>query len=73
MTNSNPEDKDILTVTEAIDYFVVKRREFYALLKEPPKNDFIIYYRNHKMIIRSAFEKYMEAHPELRRKRHVRS
>ena len=52
---------------------MVKRREFYALFKKPQKNYFIIYYRNHKIIVRLAFEKYMDAHPELRRKRHVRS
>ena len=33
MKNPSPGVKDIITPTEAIDYFVLSRRKFYELLK----------------------------------------
>ena len=58
-------EKDIMTLAEAVDYFELSRRKFSALLKS--RHDFIIYYRNRKMIIRVLFQAYLEQHPELRR------
>ena len=49
MKNPSPGVKDIITPTEAIDYFVLSRRKFYDLLK-------------------SDKQKYLEAHPDLRRR-----
>lgn len=37
-------EKDIMTLAEAIDYFELSRRKFSALLKS--RHDFVIYYRN---------------------------
>ena len=58
-------EKDLLTLAETIDYFELSRRKFKELLNS--KHDFIVYYRNRKMIIRVLFQAYLEQHPELRR------
>lgn len=68
MKNSSPGVKDIITPTEAIDYFVLSRRKFYELLKSDKQKDFLVFYKERKMIIRTAFAKYLEAHPDLRRR-----
>ena len=60
-------EKDILNPNEAIELFVLSRRKFYALIKEKPDNDFIVFYGSRRLIIRTAFEKYILKHPELRR------
>lgn len=68
MRNPSPGVKDIITPTEVIDYFVLSRRKFYDLLKSDEQKKFLVYYKDRKMIIRTAFARYLEAHPELRRR-----
>ena len=68
MKNPSPGVKDIITPTEAIDYFVLSRRKFYDLLKSDKQKDFLVFYKERKMIIRTAFAKYLEANPDLRRR-----
>ena len=68
MKNLSPGVKDIITPTEAIDYFVLSRRRFYELLKSDKQKDFLVFYKERKMIIRTVFAKYLEAHPDLRRR-----
>lgn len=68
MKNVLAKDKDLLDPTETIEHFKLSRRKFYAMLKENKKNDFVVLYGNRKLIIRSAFEKYISKHPELRRR-----
>ena len=63
------ENKDLINPSETIEYFKLSRRKFYALIREKPDNDFIILYGNRRLIIRTAFEKYILKHPELRRRR----
>ena len=58
----------LITPTEAIDYFVLSRRKFYDLLKSDEQKNFLVFYKERKMIIRTAFAKYLEAHPDLRRR-----
>lgn len=53
---------------EAIDYFVLSRRKFYDLLKSDEQKNFLVFYKERKMIIRTAFARYLEAHPDLRRR-----
>lgn len=60
-------EKDILNPSEAIDYFVLSRRNFYNLLNNTDGEDFLAYYGERKLILRVAFEKYLMSHPELRR------
>ena len=61
------ESKDVLNPTETIEYFGLSRRKFYSLLNERTKYSFIVLYGSRKLIIKSGFEKYLNAHPELRR------
>ena len=67
MKKATPESKDVLNPTEAIDYFGLSRRKFYSLLQEKSKHSFVILYGTRKLIIKTAFEKYLNAPPELRR------
>ena len=68
MKNPSPGVNDIITPTDAIDYFVLSRRKFYELLKSDKQKDFLVFYKERKMIIRTAFAKYLEMHPDLRRR-----
>lgn len=61
-------EKDILNPSEAIEYFVLSRRKFYDLLNNTDGEDFLAYYRERKLILRVAFERYLRNHPELRRR-----
>lgn len=45
MKNPSPGVKDIITPTEAIDYFVLSRRKFYDLLKSDKQKDFLVFYK----------------------------
>ena len=66
MQRAGAENKDLLNTLEAIEFFDLSRRKFYALLKE--NKDFIVAYKSRKLIHRTAFEKYLNAHPELKRR-----
>lgn len=68
MKNAMAKDKDLLNPTETIEHYKLSRRKFYELLKENKKNDFVVLYGARKLIIRSAFERYIPEHPELRRR-----
>ena len=68
MKNPSPGVKNIITPTAAIDYFVLSRRKFYDLLKSDEQKNFLVLYKERKMIIRTAFGRYLEAHPDLRRR-----
>ena len=61
-------EKDILNPSEAIEYFVLSRRKFYALLSNMDGEDFLAYYGERKLTLRVAFERYLRNHPELRRR-----
>lgn len=67
MQRVTAENKDLLNPSETIEYFKLSRRKFYALIKEKPDNDFIVFYGSRRLIIRTAFEKYILKHPGLRR------
>ena len=62
------EQTDILNPNEAIELFVLSRRKFYKLLKENRKLGFLAMYGSRKLIIRSEFQKYLDKHPELKRR-----
>lgn len=62
------EQKDILNQEEAIVYFGLSRRKFYKLLKEGKNIPFMAMYGSRRLIIRTEFAKYLEKHPELRRR-----
>lgn len=46
MKNPSPGVKNIITPTEAIDYFVLGRRKFYDLLKSDEQKNFLVFIRN---------------------------
>lgn len=68
MKKPTAEQKDILNQEEAIVHFGLSRRKFYKLLKEGKNIPFMAMYGSRKLIIRTEFAKYLEKHPELRRR-----
>lgn len=68
MKKPSAEQKDILNQEEAIVYFGLSRRKFYKLLKEGKNTPFMAMYGSRRLIIRTEFAKYLEKHPELRRR-----
>ncbi len=60
--------KDVLNPLETINLFVLSRRKFYDLLKHNKGLEFLAKYGTRNLIIRTEFEKYLQAHPELRRR-----
>jgi len=61
-------EKDILNQEEAIVHFELSRRKFFKLLKDGKNLPFMALYGNRRLIIRTEFAKYLEKHPELRRR-----
>lgn len=68
MKRPSAEQKDILNQEEVIVYFGLSRRKFYKLLKEGKNIPFMAMYGSRRLIIRTEFAKYLEKHPELRRR-----
>ncbi len=66
MQRPNLDRKELLSQTEAIEYFNLSRRKFYELMKQESMF-FLVYYRGRKLIIKSEFANYLLFHPELRR------
>lgn len=62
------ENKDVMTVQETIDYYRLSRRKFYALLHEKGLTFVAFYYDNRRLILCRKLEKYLEKHPEIRRR-----
>ena len=61
-------DKEVLTVQETVAHYKLNRRRFYALLHEEGLPFVAFYYNERRLIIRQEFEKYLEQHPEIRRR-----
>lgn len=62
------EKKDVMTVQEAVEYYKLSRRKFYALLHEEGLTFVAFYYNERRLILCREFEKYLEKHPEIRRR-----
>ena len=60
------EDKDTLNPGEAAAFYNLSRRKFFRFLKSDEKYPFLAFYKERKLIIRSEFEKYLEAHPDIK-------
>ena len=58
MQRATAEKKDLLNLSETIEYFNLSQRKVH---------DFIVFYGSRRLIIRTAFERYILKHPELRR------
>lgn len=55
-------EKEYLNTQEAIKYWNLSRRKFYAFLKKGVYS-FIAYYGKRKLILRVAFDKYLLENP----------
>ncbi len=62
------ENKDIMTVQEAIQHYKLSRRKFNALLHETGLPFLVFYYNERRLILCREFEKYLEEHPEIKRR-----
>lgn len=68
MRKPTADEKDILNQEEAIVHFELSRRKFFKLLKDGKNLPFMAMYGSRRLIIRAEFAKYLEKHPELRRR-----
>ncbi len=68
MRKPTADEKDILNQEEAIVHFDLSRRKFFKLLKDGKNLPFMAMYGSRRLIIRTEFAKYLEKHPELRRR-----
>ncbi len=68
MRKPTADEKDILNQEEAIVHFGLSRRKFFKLLKDGKNLPFMAMYGSRRLIIRTEFAKYLEKHPELRRR-----
>lgn len=59
-------EKDILNPSETIKFFNLSNRKFYKFLGETDGGDFLAYYKERKLILRVAFEKYLMLNPEIK-------
>lgn len=59
-------EKDILNPSETIKLFNLSNRKFYKFLSETDGGDFLAYYKERKLILRAAFEKYLMLNPEIK-------
>ncbi len=68
MRKPTVDEKDIMNQEEVIIHFELSRRKFFKLLKDGKNLPFIAMYGSRRLIIRAEFAKYLEKHPELRRR-----
>ena len=66
MAKPNLAEKDILNPSETIKLFHLSNRKFYKFLSETDGGDFLAYYKERKLILRVAFEKYLLQNPEVK-------
>ena len=59
-------EKDILNPEEAICYWNFSRRKFFDFLEQTDGGDFLAYYKKRKLIIRIAFERYLQRNPKVK-------
>ena len=59
-------EKETLNPVEAAAFYNLSRRKFFRFLESDEKFPFLAFYKERKLIIRSEFEKYLEAHSEIK-------
>ena len=62
-------EKDLLNPNETILLFDLSSRKFLALIRSDTQLDFIAFYGGRRLIIRTIFEKYLDEHTELMRRK----
>ena len=58
-------EKEYLNPQEAIRYWNLSSRKFYRFLEDGPYS-FIALYKSRKLILRAAFDRYLNSHPEVK-------
>ena len=66
MRKPSPSQKDVLNPSEAAAYFGFSRRKFFQFLKDGKCKKYTALYGRRRLILRSAFEKYLEENPEVK-------
>jgi hypothetical protein len=66
MAKPNLAEKDVLNPQETIKYFNLSNRKFYKFLSETDGGDFLAYYKERKLIIRVAFQRYLFQNPQIK-------
>ncbi len=64
------QEKELITVEEALNYYNLIVVKFRKLLKEDNLSFTVRYFENRTLLIRKELEKYLEEHPEVRREKH---
>ena len=61
-------DKDTMTVQETVEHYKLSWRKFYELLHQDGLDFITFYYNGRRLILRTEFERYLNKHPEIRRR-----
>ena len=61
-------DKDTMTVQETVEHYKLSRRKFYELLHQDGLDFITFYYNGRRLILRTEFERYLNKHPDIRRR-----
>ena len=64
------QEKELITVEEAMSYYNLIAVRFRKLVKEDNLSFTVRYFGNRTLLIRKELEKYLEEHPEARRDLH---
>ena len=66
MAKPRLEEKEFLNPEEAIRHWNLSSRKFYRFLDETDGGKFLAYYKKRKLILREAFEKYLQENPTVK-------
>lgn len=58
--------KDYLSPSEATVYWKLSRRKLFEFLNENARTDYLAFYRGRKLIVREAFDTFLNANPEVK-------
>lgn len=61
------QEKELITVEEAVNHYSLIYGRFRKLVKEGNLSFTVRYFGNRTLLIRKELEKYLEEHPEVRR------
>ncbi len=64
------QEKELITVEEAVNHYNLIVVRFRKLVKEENLSFTVRYYGKRTLLIRKELEKYLEEHPEVRRDSH---
>jgi len=59
-------EKDLLTPEETVEYFGFSKARWYKFLNSPCSKDFVVKYRERRLILRVQFEKYLNKNKNIK-------